>query len=146
MKRYIAADFGAGSGRVIVGTVSANDLQLDEIHRFPNRQIRLGDTLYWDFPALFEELKTGLRKAFSKYDGIVSIGVDTWGVDFGLIDRNGHLVSNPVCYRDARTSGILEKVFKIIPKDELYALTGNQFMEINTAFQLYSMVLNDVRL
>lgn len=143
MKRYIAADFGAGSGRVIVGTVSANDLQLDEIHRFPNRQIRLGDTLYWDFPALFEELKTGLRKAFSKYDGIVSIGVDTWGVDFGLIDRNGHLVSNPVCYRDARTSGILEKVFKIIPKDELYALTGNQFMEINTAFQLYSMVLND---
>ena len=79
MKRYIAADFGAGSGRVIVGTVSADGLQLDEIHRFPNRQIRLGDTLYWDFPALFEELKTGLKKAFSKYDEIVSIGVDTWG-------------------------------------------------------------------
>lgn len=142
--RYIAADFGAGSGRVIVGTVlPGNDIRLDEVHRFPNRQIRLGGTVYWDFPALFEELKTGLRKAFAQYDGIVSIGVDTWGVDFGLIDRNGHLVSNPVCYRDARTTGILEKVFQKISREELYALTGNQFMEINTAFQLYSMVLGD---
>ncbi len=140
--RYIAADFGAGSGRVIVGTVlSEGDIQLDEVHRFPNRQIRLGGTVYWDFLALFEELKTGLKKAFARYDGIVSIGVDTWGVDFGLIDRNGHLAANPVCYRDSRTAGILEKVFQVIPREELYALTGNQFMEINTAFQLYSMVL-----
>lgn len=141
--RYIAADFGAGSGRVIVGTVLPEGIQLDEVHRFPNRQIRLGGTVYWDFLSLFEELKTGLKKAFAKYDGIVSIGVDTWGVDFGLIDRKGHLVSNPVCYRDSRTDGILEKAFQKIPKDEFYALTGNQFMEINTAFQLYSMVLND---
>ena len=142
--RYIAADFGAGSGRVIVGTILADGgIQLDELHRFPNRQIRLGDTLYWDFPALFEELKTGLKKAFTKYDDIVSIGVDTWGVDFGLIDRKGRLVSNPVCYRDRRTSGILEKAFGKIPKEEFYALTGNQFMEINTAFQLYSMVLGE---
>lgn len=140
--RYIAADFGAGSGRVIVGTVLPEGrIQLDEIHRFPNRQIRLGDTVYWDFLSLFEELKTGLKKAFAQYDGIVSIGIDTWGVDFGLLDRKGHLVSNPVCYRDSRTAGILEKVFRVIPKAELYALTGNQFMEINTAFQLYSMVL-----
>lgn len=140
--RYIAADFGAGSGRVIVGTVlPEGDIRLDEVHRFPNRQIRLGGTVYWDFLALFEELKTGLKKAFARYDGIVSIGVDTWGVDFGLVDRNGHLVSNPVCYRDSRTAGILEKVFQVIPREELYALTGNQFMEINTAFQLYSMVL-----
>ncbi len=82
-----------------------------------------------------------MRKAFDKYDDIVSIGVDTWGVDFGLIDRQGHLVANPVCYRDARTAGMLEKAFRVIPKEKLYALTGNQFMEINTAFQLYSMVL-----
>lgn len=143
MKRYIAADFGAASGRVIVGTVLPGGIELDEVHRFPNRQICLGDTIYWDFPSLFEELKTGLKKAFAKYDEIVSIGVDTWGVDFGLIDRKGHLVSNPVCYRDSRTKGILEKVFKMIPKDELYALTGNQFMEINTAFQLYSMVIGN---
>lgn len=83
--RYIAADFGAGSGRVIVGTVSQDGIELEEVHRFPNRQIRLGGILYWDFLSLFEELKTGLKKAFTKYDGIVSIGVDTWGVDFGLV-------------------------------------------------------------
>lgn len=139
--KYIAADFGAGSGRVIVGGEGPEGMVLDEIHRFPNRQIRVGDTLYWDFAALFEDLKTGLRKAFAKYDGIVSIGVDTWGVDFGLIDRRGHLIANPVCYRDGRTSGILKQVFEEIPKAELYRLTGNQFMEINTAFQLYSQVL-----
>lgn len=139
--RYIAADFGAGSGRIIVGTVRSYSIELEEIHRFPNRQIRLGGVVYWDFLSLFEELKNGLRKAFGKYDDIVSIGVDTWGVDFGLIDKQGRLVSNPVCYRDARTEGILEKVFRIIPKERLYSLTGNQFMEINTAFQLYSMVL-----
>lgn len=141
--RYIAADFGAGSGRVIVGTVTGEKVELDEVHRFPNRQIYLGGTLHWDFLALFEELKTGLKKAFAKYDGIVSIGVDTWGVDFGLLDSRGRLLSNPVCYRDTRTNGILEKVFRVIPEAELYRLTGNQFMEINTAFQLYSMVCND---
>lgn len=138
--RYIAADFGAGSGRVIVGTISDGNVELEEVHRFPNRQICLGDTLYWDFPALFGELKTGLKKAFAKYDGIVSIGVDTWGVDFGLLDSRGRLLSNPVCYRDKRTNGILKKVFEAIPQEELYSLTGNQFMEINTAFQLYSLV------
>ena len=140
---YIAADFGAGSGRIIVGSVLPEGIQLDEVHRFPNRQIRLGGTVYWDFLSLFQELKTGLKKAFAKYDAIVSIGVDTWGVDFGLIDHQGHLLSNPVCYRDSRTNGILEKAFRKIPKNEFYALTGNQFMEINTAFQLYSMVLQD---
>lgn len=143
MRRYIAADFGAGSGRVIVGTVVGEKVELDEVHRFPNRQVYLGGTLYWDFPGLFEELKVGLKKAFMKYDGIVSIGVDTWGVDFGLLDGRGRLLSNPVCYRDRRTEGIFEKVFQVIPKEELYRLTGNQFMEINTAFQIYSMVCND---
>lgn len=141
--RYIAADFGAGSGRVIVGTVTGEKVELDEVHRFPNRQIYVGGTLHWDFLALFEELKTGLKKAFAKYDGIAGIGVDTWGVDFGLLDSRGHLLSNPVCYRDSRTNGILEKVFRVIPEAELYRLTGNQFMEINTAFQLYSMVCDD---
>lgn len=141
--RFVAADFGAGSGRVIVGTVSGEGTVLDEIHRFPNRQICLGGTVYWDFLALFEELKTGLKRAFQKYDDIVSIGVDTWGVDFGLVDRRGRLAGNPVCYRDSRTAGMLEKTFEKLPKDRFFALTGNQFMEINTAFQLYSMVLEN---
>lgn len=139
---YIAADFGAGSGRVIVGTISAGGIALDEVHRFPNRQINLGGRVYWDFLSLFEELKTGLRKAFAKYDGsIVSMGVDTWGVDYGLIDKAGRLISNPVCYRDARTRGVMEKAFAKIPKDKFFSLAGNQFMEINTVFQLYSAVL-----
>ena len=137
--KYIAADFGAGSGRVIVGEQTPTGITLDEVHRFPNRQITLGGTVYWDFLSLFEELKTGLKKAFSKYDDIVSIGVDTWGVDFGLIDCNGALLSNPVCYRDGRTAGMLDKAFQSIPKAEFFALTGNQFMEINTAFQLLAM-------
>lgn len=141
MKRYIAADFGAGSGRVIVGAVNADGhINLEEIHRFKNRPIRLGGTQHWDFLALFQELKDGLRKAFAKYPDIVSIGIDTWGVDFGLIDSRGRLMSNPVSYRDARTAGLLAEVDKIMPRQELYAITGNQFMEINTLYQLYSMV------
>lgn len=141
--RYIAVDFGASSGRVIVGTPTPEGVVLDEIHRFSNRPVRLGNTLYWDFLSLFEQLKLGLKKAFAAYDDIHSIGVDTWGVDFGLIGKNGQLLSNPVSYRDSRTRDILGKVFEVIPRDELYALTGNQLMEINTAFQLYSMVLNE---
>lgn len=137
--KYIAADFGAGSGRVIVGESTPSGIALTEVHRFPNRQITFGGTVHWDFLALFEELKTGLKKAFSKYDDIVSIGIDTWGVDFGLIDRNGSLLANPVCYRDARTAGMLDKAFQSIPKEEFFALTGNQFMEINTLFQLLAM-------
>ena len=94
---YIAADFGAGSGRVIVGCINNNELILDEIHRFPNRQINLGGRVYWDFLSLFEELKNGLKKAFEKYGThIRSIGIDTWGVDFGLIDENGRLMHTKV--------------------------------------------------
>ena len=115
--RYVAADFGAGSGRVIVGSFENEELVLDEIHRFPNRQITLNGRVYWDFLSLFEELKSGLRKAFAKYgDEIYSIGVDTWGVDFGLIDGNGHLLANPVCYRDSRTKGMLEEAFERLRK------------------------------
>ena len=141
---YIAADFGAGSGRVIVGCIENGELTLDEIHRFPNRQINLGGRIYWDFLSLFEELKIGLRKAFVKYGSqIKSIGIDTWGVDYGLLDKKGHLISNPVCYRDSRTQGILEKAFEKLPKEKFFSLAGNQFMEINTVFQLYSAVLEE---
>ena len=95
---YVAADFGAGSGRVIVGCLNNGELTLDEIHRFPNRQINLGGRVYWDFLSLYEEIKTGLKKAFAKYGSeIKSIGIDTWGVDYGLLDKNGRLISNPVC-------------------------------------------------
>ena len=144
MKRYLAADFGAGSGRVIVGTVETQNIasvQLEEIHRFENNQKMIDGHLRWDFDALFNELKAGMKKAFAKYgDEIVSIGIDTWGVDYGLLDKEGRLISTPVCYRDSRTQGMLELAFQKLPKEEFFQHAANQFMEINTAFQLLSAV------
>ena len=136
---YLAADFGGGSGRVIAGWLDQGRIVMEEVHRFGNRQVRLGDHVYWDFPALFEDMKAGLKKAAAKGYNVKSIGIDTWGVDFGLIDRDGQLLGNPVCYRDARTAGIPEQVAKIIDPTSHYATTGIQVMEINTLSQLYSM-------
>ena len=137
---YLAADFGGGSGRVIAGCLADGRIEMEEIYRFPNRQILLGDTLHWDFPALFEELKNGLKAAARKGYAVKGIGIDTWGVDFGLLDRNGHLVGNPVCYRDARTDGLPEKVFAgTLDRTAHYAVTGIQVMPINTLFQLHAM-------
>lgn len=138
-KVYLAADFGGGSGRVIAGWLEDGKLTMEEIHRFGNRQVRLGDHVYWDFPALFEDMKAGLKKAASKGYEVESIGVDTWGVDFGLIDRDGQLLGNPVCYRDARTAGMTEKLFETLNPTEHYATTGIQVMEINTLAQLLSI-------
>ena len=138
-KVYLAADFGGGSGRVIAGWLEDGKLTMEEIHRFGNRQVRLGDHVYWDFPALFEDMKAGLKKAASKGYEVESIGVDTWGVDFGLIDRDGQLLGNPVCYRDARTAGMTEELFETLNPTEHYATTGIQVMEINTLAQLLSI-------
>ena len=139
MKVYLAADFGGGSGRLIAGWFEGERLCIEEVHRFGNRQVRLGDRLYWDFPALFEDLKDGLKRAAAKGYDVESIGIDTWGVDFCLIDRDGCLLGNPVCYRDSRTKGVLDEVFKTLDATEHYATTGIQVMEINTLAQLVSM-------
>ena len=139
--RFIAADFGAGSGRVIVGTwlAASKNIELGEIHRFGNEQKMIDGHLRWDFEALFNELKTGLKKAFAKYgDEIKSIGIDTWGVDYGLLDKEGRLIANPICYRDDRTKGMMDAAFQKLPKEEFFQHAANQFMEINTAFQLMS--------
>lgn len=139
--RFIAADFGAGSGRVIVGTwfAASKTIELEEIHRFGNEQKMMGGHLRWNFEALFNELKTGLKKAFAKYgDEIKSIGIDTWGVDYGLLDKEGRLIANPICYRDDRTKGMMDAAFQKLPKEEFFQHAANQFMEINTAFQLMS--------
>lgn len=141
--RYLAADFGAGSGRIIVGKIENKVLQLEEVHRFENRQYTHSGTLYWDFSYLFNELKKGIKKATRKYNDIAGIGVDTWGVDFGLIDDAGKLLEDPVCYRDKRTEGIFQDAFGKIEKHFLYTKTGTQIMEINTAFQLLSMKVNN---
>ena len=135
---YLAADFGGGSGRIIAGTLTGKDIKLEEIYRFQNRQIKLGKHVYWDFLSLFEEMKNGLKLAARKGMNVRSIGIDTWGVDFGLIDFNGNLISNPVCYRDARTQGMPDEVFKELDINAHYGEAGIQVMDINTLFQLYS--------
>ena len=140
MKIHLACDFGGGSGRVMAGWLEEGKVRLEEIHRFQNRQVRLGDTLYWDFPALFQDMKDGLRKAAERYgSSIVSIGIDTWGVDFGLIDHYGILLDMPVCYRDPRTKGLPERYFSTRNRHAHYAHNGTQVMEINTLFQLLAL-------
>ncbi len=140
---YLAIDFGGGSGRVIAGTITCENgekiLSMQLVHRFENRQVRLGGHVYWDFPALFEDMKTGLKKAAQLGLKVSGIGIDTWGVDFGLIDRDGNLIGNPVCYRDARTKGMPERFFADMDRTEHYAVNGTQVMEINTLFQLLSL-------
>jgi rhamnulokinase/L-fuculokinase len=137
MKNYIAIDLGASSGRVMLGRWDGSVLELEELHRFPNEPVRLCGTLYWDILRILHEIKQGLAKAARHT--IASIGVDAWGVDFGLLDQRGRLLENPVHYRDARTRGMVEAVGEIFPLRELYAETGLQFMECNTVFQLYAL-------
>lgn len=144
---YLAIDFGGGSGRVIAGTITGEKgekkLTMQLVHRFQNRQVRLGNHVYWDFPALFEDMKTGLKKAAQLGLKVSGIAIDTWGVDFGFIDRDGNLVGNPVCYRDARTNGMAERFFADVDRTAHYAVNGTQVMEINTLFQLLSLKLAD---
>lgn len=144
---YLAIDFGGGSGRVIAGTITDENgekkLTMQLVHRFQNRQVRLGNHVYWDFPALFEDMKTGLKKAAQLGLKVSGIAIDTWGVDFGFIDRDGNLVGNPVCYRDARTNGMAERFFADVDRTAHYAVNGTQVMEINTLFQLLSLKLAD---
>lgn len=136
---YLALDLGAGSGRAIVGTIEGGRIRLDEVHRFSNPPVKLGDTLYWDFLSLFQDIKEGIYQAVKKGYNLRGIAVDTWGVDFGLIDKKGRLISNPVCYRDARTEGMEDKAMSRISKETLYAITGIQQMGINSVFQLLSL-------
>ena len=140
---YLAIDFGGGSGRVIAGYLSEGELVLDTIYRFPNRQVRMGGHVYWDFLSLFEDMKTGIRMAVEKGYTLKSIGIDTWSVDFGLIDKQGNLLGNPVCYRDSRTEGMPEEFFSKVDVKAHYAESGTQVMAINTLFQLYAMKKED---
>jgi len=141
-KRYIAVDLGAESGRVMLGVVSANKIRLEEIHRFINGPVEQNGSLRWDFSRLMSEVKTGIGKAAKESNDIAGIGVDSWGVDFGLLDDNGNLIENPYHYRDSRTNGMIEKACELLPKREIYEHTGIQFMQLNTIYQLLSMRLS----
>lgn len=138
-KKAIAAfDLGASSGRLILGILEDGKLKLEVIHRFKNGPVKLRDSLYLDFLYLFGEMKIGLKKLSERKDiEIKGIGVDTWGVDYAWIDKNGNLFNNPFHYRDSRTSQIIEEVHSIISEDELYKETGIQHFPFNTVYQLY---------
>ena len=140
MSRFLAIDLGAETGRAMLGTLEGGRLTLEELHRFPNTPVRLPTGLYWDTLRLFHEIRHALsicgRERKLALDGI---GIDTWGVDFGLLGGDGALVDNPRHYRDSRTNGMLEKTFAVVPREEIFAETGIQFMPLNTLYQLHSM-------
>jgi len=135
---YLAVDLGAESGRVVLGHFDAGRVSLEEVHRFPNTPVRLPDGLHWDVLRLLSEIKDGLAKAVRETQ-IEGVGVDSWGVDFGLLDREGALVSNPYHHRDTRTEGMMEEAFGLVPKEQIYDTTGIQFLPINTLYQLLAM-------
>jgi rhamnulokinase len=142
--KVLAFDYGASSGRAILGRFDGEKLGLEQVHRFPNDPVKVKGTLYWDILRLFHEMKQGILKCVQKGEGdISSIGIDTWGVDFGLLDVSGNLLGNPVHYRDDRNEGMFEEAFKIVPKKEIYDETGIQFLKFNTLYQLLSMKLSN---
>ena len=134
MKRVLAIDLGASSGRGIVGTYDGEKITLEEIHRFSNDPLRIGDSFFWDTLRLLHEIKCAILKA-SRAGALDSVGIDTWGVDYGYIDRAGALLSVPYHYRDARTERAMERVYSKIPYSELYRITGIESMSFNTVFQ-----------
>lgn len=135
--QVLAVDLGAESGRVLRISFAGGRLTSEDLHRFPNNPVHAGDTLYWDVLRLWYEIQHGLALGL---DGAASVGVDTWGVDFALLDGDGRLVSNPVHYRDARTNGMPEWVFERVPRRTIFERTGTQFMQLNTLYQIASLV------
>jgi rhamnulokinase len=137
---YVAVDLGAESGRVMLGSIDDGKLSLEEMHRFSNGPVETQGSLRWDFDRLLSEVKTGIGKAVRHTAGdIRGIGVDTWGVDFGLIDAGGKLIEAPYHYRDSRTNGMMDKAFEAMPKRDIYRHSGIQFMQLNSLYQLLAM-------
>ena len=136
----LAVDLGASGGRIVSGAFDGRLLELKELHRFENGPVSFGGHLVWDFVGLWSGVLDGLRVAADQHQkAIQSIGVDTWGVDFSFITKNDALLSEPVCYRDARTRGLIEAAQAIVSKEETFNATGLQFIEINTLYQLLAL-------
>src|SRR3954462_4255717 len=144
---YIAIDLGAESGRVIVGVLENERLRLEEVHRFLHECVWLPTGLHWDITGIWREIVAGLRKAatWAKANGVevVSVGVDTWGVDWALIDKAGELVGSPHAYRDPRNSAAYDAVLAKLGADRIYRTTGIQFMALNSLYSLYAHKLAD---
>ena len=140
---YLAIDLGAESGRAILGTFDGARLDLAELHRFPNIPVRLHDGLHWDVLRLWHEIKEAVQLAARQHgQSLASVGLDTWGVDFALLDRAGALIGNPYHYRDDRTDGMMDAAFQRMPREQIFEHTGIQFLQINALFQLLSMALD----
>ncbi len=135
----LAFDFGASSGRAILGTLKDEKITMKEVHRFSNDPVMVNGTMYWDTMRQFYEIKQGMIRARQQAE-FESIGIDTWGVDFGLLNKHGELMESAIHYRDARTQGMIEDVFSKIPKKQLYEITGNEFMYFNTVFQMNALL------
>jgi len=142
--RYLAFDLGAESGRGVTGFFDGETLRLEDVHRFSNQPVKILDTLYWDMPRLFLELKRGLAMAVAAHGKeFEAIGIDTWGVDFGLLGHDDSLLANPRHYRDHANDGMLERAYTKVPKERIFERTGIQFMQINSLYQLLSMKLSN---
>lgn len=137
-RSVLAIDIGASSGRAILGHFDGTSVTLEEVHRFANEPVQVGDTLHWDIFRLWHEVQQGILRARAVAD-IAAIGIDTWGVDFGLLDARGHLVEHPIHYRDVRTEGIPQEVYRDISAEELFARTGLHALRLNTLFQLRAL-------
>ena len=142
-KNYLVFDFGASNGRAAVASFDGSKFKMEVTHRFENRPVFAGGTLYWDILRLFSELKIGIQASLKKCKNVSSLGLDTWGADFGLLDAGGKLISNPINYRDEQSAKDSESLFKIIPQRELFELTGAWCIPLFDLFQLYSLKRND---
>jgi rhamnulokinase len=140
---FLALDLGAESGRAMIGQFDGQRLQLAEAHRFPNGPVRLPSGLHWDVLRLWSEIKQGIALAVRTHGvELASAGLDTWGVDFGLLDHSGALLGNPYHYRDSRTDGMMDEAFRRVGREEIFERTGIQFMQLNSLYQLLSMVVS----
>ncbi|MBQ8603130.1 MAG: rhamnulokinase [Bacteroides sp.] len=139
---FFAVDLGATSGRTILGSLGEGKMELRELTRFPNHIIETGGHFFWDIYALYNEIINGLKVVAKEGITIQSIGIDTWGVDFVFIGKDGGLLRNPYCYRDPHTVGAMEEYFTHIPKEKVYDITGIQFMNFNSLFQLSTLKRN----
>lgn len=136
-KIYLAVDLGAGSGRLMAARFDSKTIKLEEVSRWASAPVKIGNSFHWDVDAIFREIVSAVKKARSLYgDAIVSLGIDTWGVDYGLLDESDKLLNMPYIYRDSRTDGMMDSVFAKISKKEIYSQTGIQFMFFNTVFQI----------
>ncbi len=143
-QNFLAFDLGAESGRALLGKFDGERFTLQDLHRFSNGPVRLFNSLHWDALRLWSEIKQGIALAVQQTGGQVrSLGLDTWGVDFGLLDRHGLLIGNPYHYRDSRTDGMVEAAFARVSRAEIFRQTGIQFMQLNSLYQLLSMAINN---